>query len=138
MKVKSGGGPLLFFRRSIFLFAIRHDLVCFRLRNPFVKIFVDHEHRGRAATGQALDKLDRKFAVLGGLQAVFRNVQTKFPADMIPQFMAAAQCATQSPANLDVVPARRRLPEHGIKRHQFVNIDRLQAELFGDPVHRLG
>ena len=65
------------------LFACFDNLIRLLRRNTFVKIFVDHDHRGRAATGQALDKLDRIFAVPGGLQAVFRGVQTEFPAEMI-------------------------------------------------------
>ena len=75
------------------LIAIGHDFVRFLIGDAFIKCVVDHHHRRRPATGQAFDKFDRESAVRRGLGAMPRDVQAKLPANMFPQFMAAAQRA---------------------------------------------
>ena len=51
------------------------------------------------------------------------------------QRIGARHRAAQGPANANVFPPGRRLPEHRIERDQLENIDRLETELGRDPVH---
>jgi hypothetical protein len=52
--------------------------------------------------------------------------------------VAARQRAGKRAADLDVAAADRLLPEHRIKRHQLVDVDRLQPELLRDPLDGRG
>jgi len=49
--------------------ALLNNLVRLLRSDPFVEIVVAHQHRRGAATGQALDEFNRKFPVLGRLDA---------------------------------------------------------------------
>src|ERR1039457_4771584 len=107
-------------------FAIPRNLVRPSVRNTFVKRVVAHHNRGGAATGEAFDEFDRELSVLRRLRAVRVRVQTELVAKMFVQFISAAERATQRPADLDLVFAHRLLPEHRVKRHDFIDVDGLQ------------
>ena len=98
---------------------------------------VDHHDRASPATGQALDKFQCKTPIFGRLRSMLLGVKPQLFTEVSTQFVAAIKSATEGAAHLDVVFAERFLPEHRVKRDQFVNIDRLEIELLGRPFDRL-
>ena len=106
------------------------------MRNAFVEGFVAHHHRRGAATGQALDELDRELAVLRRLNAVLVRIETELVAKMFVQRVRAAQRAAQRTADSNLIFPDRLLPENRVKRDQLINIDWLQAEFLGGPLDR--
>jgi len=99
-----------------------------------VEIFVAHHHRRHATAGKALHELDRKLAVLRRLQTMRMRVETKLGAKVFVQLVRAAERTAQRAADFDLMLARRGLAKHRIKRHEFVDVDGLEAEFARDPL----
>src|SRR6185503_9809357 len=114
------------------------DLIGFFRGDAFVKLFVAHQHGRGAAAGEALDKFDRELAVRGRLGAMSVRIEPEPAAEMLVQFGRAAEGATQGATNLEDMFAGGLLAEHGIKRDELENIDGLQLELAGGPLHGFG
>ena len=106
------------------------------VRNTFVKIIIAHHHRRGAATGEALDEFHGELSVRRRLRAVLVRIQTEFLAKMFAQFIRATKRATQCAANFDLIFAHRLLPQHRIKRQDFLDVDRLQFQFFRRPLNR--
>ena len=117
--------------------ALLNNLVRLLRSDPFVEIVVAHQHRRGAATGQALDEFNRKFPVLGRLDALGARVQAELAAEMFVQPVGTAERATQGAADSDLISAGWFRVEHGIKADQFVNVDRLELEFLRDPLDGL-
>src|SRR2546430_152922 len=66
------------FRRTeeVASFAVRKNLISFPFNYPFIKRLIAHHYWRGAAIGQAFDKLDRVFAVLGRLRTMLMGIQT--------------------------------------------------------------
>jgi len=116
--------------------AIPHNLVSLSRRDALIKLIADHQHRRGAATGEALDKFHRELAIRRGLRTRLLRVQAELLTKMPVQLIRAGERAAQRAANANLVFALRLLPEHRIKRHQLVNIDRMQLQLLRRPLDR--
>src|SRR6185369_3876643 len=114
-------------------FTLRHYFIRLRLADAFVKVVVAHHHRCGAAASQAFDEFDRELSILRRLQTVRVRAEAQLLAKMLVQRIRTAKRAAQRAEKLDLVLPDRLLPKPRIKRHQFVNVDGLQAELARRP-----
>jgi hypothetical protein len=119
------------------LLAPAEYLVRLLLSNTLVKGVVAHHDRRGAATGEAFDKLDRELPVLGRLRPVDMRVQAKLRAKVLVQFVGTTERAAQRAADLEMELPDRLPLEHRVEGHQFVNVNRLEFELGGNPLDRL-
>src|SRR5262245_11157215 len=105
------------------------------MTHTFITIVIAHHHPRRAATGETFDEFDCELRVSRRLQDVLVRIEAQLLAKMFVQLVRTAERATERAANLDLIFPDRLLPEHRVKRDEFVNVDRLQAELLGSPLH---
>jgi hypothetical protein len=95
---------------------------------------VDHHHRRVVAGREA-------FFFALQIEAAVRRALADFDAepllDVRLQLIAAAQHAGDVGAHRDPMPANGLGLEHRIERRDFVDLDRRQAEIIGNRIHRL-
>ena len=107
----------------------------------FVQLIVHHANRRCSAAGQTFDEFDAVFAIRADARPDCacrrRGVRDRFRrrGQLVHQLIAASHGAAQCPANANMFPSGRLLPEHRIKSDQLENVDRLETEFRRNPVY---